>query len=407
MSQQHTANLIDAPKRRGRIGLALQLTCLAACIAATPAASAQPTLSGSYGFIAVVNEIDSGGESGGAILGVMKFDGSGGLSGTYIIKERTGETQEPKPLTGAFTGSYDLKSNGTATATMDFDFGENIKINIALADGGQTLYVTDAPGSTAGTGNTGFNLNFFGAVNSPGRLTANLPASLLIPGATGTIPASLSATQTDAGLVYTLATPATASGSATCPDGSPGKWTVSIPVITAVVQGERLVSGNFLLSRRITRCDQDDTGTVTGYATGGPNAQGDNYVFTLRVTGNAIIGYGKAIGDTPADPNGAYAMQTTGSPFPAASVGAIVFDGAGAITSAVLSNAGGSNPSAGTYAGNGDGTGTMTMTFTNNPNAVPATFAYIAVDNGAGFLMLRTSGGANGGNVATYIARRQ
>ncbi len=408
MSQQHTTNLLCSPKCKSRIGFAFRLTCLAACIAAPPqAASAQPTLSGSYGFTAVVNEIDSGGETGGAILGVIKFDGSGGLSGTYIIKERTGETQDPKPQTGAFTGSYDLKSNGTATATLDFDFGANIKINMALADGGQTLYITDAPGSTAGTGATGFNLNFFGPVNNPGRLTANLPANLLIPGATGTIPASISANQTDAGLVYTLATPATASGSATCPDGSAGKWTVSIPIVTAVVQGERFVSGNFLLSRRITRCDQDDTGTITGYATGGPNAQGDNYVLTLRVTGNALVGYGRPLGDSPSDPNGSYAMQMTGSPFPAASVGAIVFDGAGAITSAVFNGAGGSSPAAGTYAGNGDGTGTITTRVTNNPNATPVTFAYVAVDNGAGFLMLRTSGGANGGNVATFVARRQ
>ena len=74
-----------------------------AIIARAPAQDLS-SLSGSYGFQVVANQIDSLGSSGGAVIGVFNFDGAGHVSGTAIVKGRNGTPND------AFTGQASTQS---------------------------------------------------------------------------------------------------------------------------------------------------------------------------------------------------------------------------------------------------------------------------------------------------------
>src|SRR5256885_15719054 len=79
-----------------------------------------PSLNGSYAFLASAKQYDSFGETGGAILSVLNFDGAGNVSGTAVVKARTGEPREGDTASGAVGGTYTTNPDGTGTATLNF-----------------------------------------------------------------------------------------------------------------------------------------------------------------------------------------------------------------------------------------------------------------------------------------------
>src|SRR5262249_20464478 len=146
--------------------------------------------------------------------------------------------------------------------------------------------------------------------------------------ATGTIPLTLIRTYNDEFAVYSLAAPATGAGSVTCPDGTSGTWSATIPSATVVM---RKGSGNFMMPVLISGCGARDSFNYPGLAnlgfTGG-------FSRGLHLTGFYVTGTGRAT--TGSAPKGAYGVQIIGEPFPNAFLAVLNFDGSGGITASVI-----------------------------------------------------------------------
>jgi hypothetical protein len=75
-------------------------------IAVAGFAQTGPSLNGTYAVLASAKQYDSFGETGGAILSVLNFDGAGNVSGTAVLKGRTGEPRDGDTGTSAVQGAY-------------------------------------------------------------------------------------------------------------------------------------------------------------------------------------------------------------------------------------------------------------------------------------------------------------
>lgn len=370
----------DQPRKRSRVisVLVLTLTLVSGYayfapgsrLRAVAAQNASP--SGSFGFVANAYQMDSGGQNGLALVGIMNFDGAGNVSGPVIAKPRsTFGTTVPASFTGTYTSSPD----GASSVTLAFDLGFPLTFAVVPTEGGQgfQLLSTDTPGAT-GPAFRGQGLSFSGP----------LPIGLLFQGATGNIPLSLTGVRgAGAGgaplpgpgiTVYTAAA-ATGSGTARCPDGSMGTWTASVPALTIVTNDQ---SGNFLATVAGTLCGRPNTMNLSGLAIfNGPT-------LALHVPGTVVSGIARAA-QAGGSLNGAYGFQVNSWPFPAGAIGVMNFDGAGNV--AISTTTHGDDPTAranftGTYSVNPDGSGTIT-----SPGP---SFAFVITDGGSQLLLLRT-----------------
>lgn len=369
-------------------------------LAVTGFAQGGPSLNGSYAFLASAKQSDSFGETGGAIVAVLNFDGAGNVSGTAVIKGRTGAFQDGDTGSGAVRGAYTTNPDGSGSVTLDFtDFQFSAKLAMVITDGGKTIQFADGPGST---GPLGLNPTLQGA---PDRVTGTVPGGFFLqsfrPGAqaTGTIPLTLSRTYNEGVAVYSLAAPATGTGTVNCPDGTSGAWNAIIPSTTAVM---RNASGNFMLPVLISGCGGQDTSNYTGLANLNFTPNGISLV--LHLTGFFIAGTGRAT--TGGAPRGVYGVQLLGEPFPNAGVQVLNFDGSGGVTSSLI-GPGGTTASTGTYTANSDGSGAISVTQNANPSAAPVTFAYALADDASTIYLLRTSGGGGGGDAVTGVGHLQ
>jgi hypothetical protein len=92
-------------------------------------------LSGSFGFLLNSSVAQTSTDNGGtAILGVMKFDGAGNVTGSYNVQLGN----QPGPA-GAFTGTYSTNTDGTGSVTLALDAGISITFAMIITDGGQGL----------------------------------------------------------------------------------------------------------------------------------------------------------------------------------------------------------------------------------------------------------------------------
>ena len=356
--------------------------------------------SGSYGFVAGVSQIDSAGNNGGAILGVANFDGAGNVSGNAIIQPRGTTPQNSQSIPSTFTGSYSSNPDGTGSLTINLDIGFSITLAMVTTDGGQGFQLA----GTAGCSLCGADVPLRMQGTS---LTGALPIGLLLQGAMGTIPLSLSNVTKDFGgptpIVY-MATPAAGSGTAQCPDGSTGNWTGAVPALTVVVNGGL---GNFLAAADGVICGQPDFETVSGLVYPAPGPGGANNLILHVISGG--VGNGVARVARGGSLNGSYGFQFNYSPFPAGSVGVMNFDGAGNVTVSVM-NVGGTLtspntvPFTGRYSVNTDGSGTINLTAASGQSA--GAISFVITDGGSQLLLLRTN--VNPGfNVAYGTARAQ
>jgi hypothetical protein len=379
----------------------LQLAGLSSLLFIAVAVFAQsgPSLNGNYAVLASAKQYDSFGETGGAILSVLNFDGAGNVSGTAVLKGRTGEPREGDTGSSAVQGTYTTNADGTGTATINFtDFQFSVKLAMVITEGGKSIQFADGPGST---GPTSLNPALPG---SPDRVAGAVPGGFFLqnfrPGAqaSGTIPLTLNRTYNDGVAVYSLAAPATGSGTVTCPDGTSGNWSAAIPSVTAVMKNG---SGNFIMPVLTSACGGDDATNFSGLANLNFTPNGISLV--LHLTGYFITASARLI--TGGSPNGAYGIQLSGEPFPNAGVEIVTFDGSGGIKTSLL-GPGGATTFTGTYTANSDGSGTITLMPDANPSAAPVTFAYVAADASAIYL-LRTSGGGSGGDVISGVGHLQ
>ena len=356
-------------------------------------------LTGSYAFLGSAKQSDSFGDTGGAVLGVLNFDGAGNVAGAAVIKARTGGPQDGDTGTGAISGSYTTNSDGTANVTLEFtDFGFTSKLAMVITDSGKSIQFADGPGSP---GPLALNPAFQG---SPDRVTGTVPGGFFLqsfrPGAQamGTVPLTLNRTYNDGVAIYSLAAPATGNGPVTCPDGTSGNWSATIPSATVVM---RNTSGNFMMPVLISGCGGQDISNFSGLANLNPAPNGISVV--LHLTGYFVVGSGRAT--SGAAPKGSYGVQLVGEPFPNANIQVLNFDGSGGVTGSIIA-AGGTTAVNGTYSINSDGIGTITMN-PNGPAAAPLTVGFVTADDGSTIYVLRTSGGAGGADIMSGIGHLQ
>jgi hypothetical protein len=106
-------------------------------------ASAQATSpNGPYGIL--LNQWLDNTNVTSALLGVLKFDGAGNITGTYTL---IGGGPDYALLTGAWTGTYSGKPDGSNTINLAFDFGGTITAAVAVTDGGTGLQLLVTGGS--------------------------------------------------------------------------------------------------------------------------------------------------------------------------------------------------------------------------------------------------------------------
>lgn len=103
------------------------------------AAAQNTSPNGSYGFLVTPSFSDLSKATGAAFLGVMNFDGAGGVIGSYTYEVDANAANAPKTTTGTFTGAYSSNPDGTGSLTMALDNGFTFEFAAVIADGGQSL----------------------------------------------------------------------------------------------------------------------------------------------------------------------------------------------------------------------------------------------------------------------------
>jgi len=138
------------------------------------------------------------------------------VSGTAVLKARTGHPRDGDTGTSAVRGTYTTNPDGTGSVALDFtDFKFSLKLAMVITDGGKSIQFADGPGSA---GPLGLNPNLQG---TPDRVSGVLPGGFFLqsflPGVqpTGTIPLTLTRTYNDGVLIYSLEAPATGAGPVT------------------------------------------------------------------------------------------------------------------------------------------------------------------------------------------------
>ena len=344
-----------------------------------------PSPSGTFGFVVGVSQIDSNGDNGGALVGLITFDGAGNVTGNAIIKPRSTNAKDAQAVPSPFNGTYSSNSDGTGSVMINFDIGFSATFFFAATGGGQGLYLVGADCSPCGAD---VPLRVQGQGTS---LAGDLPVALVFNGANGTIPLTLSNVTKDVGgptaIVYT-ALGATGSGTAQCADGSAGTWTANVPVVTVVVNNG---VGNFLAAIGGTVCGQLNVTNLTGLVYPSFGAGGVTNLVMHAISGDVASGTARVAGGSSL--NGSYGVQLHYLPFPFGGVGVMKFDGAGNVA-VTVSVVGGtlSAPSTGVFTGtyviNPDGTGTITL---KNVKATPGpVYAFVITDGGTQLLLLRT-----------------
>jgi hypothetical protein len=346
-------------------------------------AAQSTTPSGTYGFVINAFQMDSNGSNGGALVGVMNFDGAGNVIGTATLKPRNTNAQNAQAGPATFTGTYSSNPDGTGSAKLAFDAGFGATFTMVTTDGGQGIQLMSTDCS-----NCGANVNLQKQGSS---LSGALPMGLFFQGAMGNIPISLSdVTKSNGGptsFVY-AADLATGSGTAQCPDGSTGTWTASVRTVTLAVNNG---SGNFFASVDGILCGQGDFETLSGLVTTSFGA-GGAITLVLHGPGYLIGGIARVAGGGSL--NGSYGFQLNYSPFPAGAVGVMKFDGAGNVAASLTSVGGGNSSAAtatltGAYSINSDGSGTINFKAASGQGAGPQ-FAFVITDGGSQLLLLRT-----------------
>ena len=120
-----------------RLAPVLILTFMLICL---PAVSAQSMLpSGTFGYLINVSLAPQNSDSGTAFLGVMTFDGSGNVAGSYTFQRGSTSAKAPQTATGTFTGTYSSNPDGTGSVTMTLGGVLTITFAMVITDGGQGL----------------------------------------------------------------------------------------------------------------------------------------------------------------------------------------------------------------------------------------------------------------------------
>src|SRR5207245_1992466 len=89
-------------------------------------------LSGSFGFLINVWLAPQSSDSGTAILGVMNFDGTGNVSGSYTFERGSTSTKAAQTVAGTFTGTNSSNPDGTGSVTIALDAGLTVRFAMLI-----------------------------------------------------------------------------------------------------------------------------------------------------------------------------------------------------------------------------------------------------------------------------------
>src|SRR5579871_3438197 len=109
---------------------------------------------GAYGFQAGLLTNDPANQNGGALLGVINFDGAGNASGTYTLQNGANSNRLQSTASGSFTGTYSGNPDGTGTMTLEFDAGFGLTFTTVTTEGGHGLQFVST-GGDGGANNLG------------------------------------------------------------------------------------------------------------------------------------------------------------------------------------------------------------------------------------------------------------
>ena len=102
----------------------------------TPKAFAQGILpSGAFGFS--LSKVPSPADkTAGALLGVMNFDGAGGVSGSFTSYF---PANDPRLQTGTLTGTYSSNADGTGSIDVTLSTGQGVQLAMVITDSGSRI----------------------------------------------------------------------------------------------------------------------------------------------------------------------------------------------------------------------------------------------------------------------------
>jgi len=352
--------------------------------------------------------------SGQAILGVMNFDGMGGVTGTYtFVQGASHENGNPSQTnTGTFTGTYSANPDGTGSLIVLPDSGDSLTFTIVTTDGGQGFQMVETSCHCAQLG-----IPFQGTVSS---ISGSVPMSLFLDSANGGISLTLPGTTSGGATVYSGAG-THANGTLTCDDGTNGNWSASVPAITLVGQAPALQgpagtgAGDFVMAISYTACGSTNPllQTISGSVTS--NSSDPAHVnLSLQLPGLLTSGVGR-VAQASGTLSGRYGANFHTSPQPAASIGVLQFDGAGnaqaSLTLVTPTAANGSDEPqvtgptgiTGTYTVNPDGSGSMSFPTSNTGSR---TYSFVITDAGSQLLIVETDS-TNSEEVTVGTARLQ
>ncbi len=117
--------------------------------------SAQSTsLSGPFGFLLNVSYSNPSDVGGTAILGLMNFDGSGNVSGSFTLEYGSGGSLPVETIPGTLTGTYSTTSGGAGSMTLALSNGMSLVLDMVIDGSGHGLQlaVTSCSGGCDLTG---------------------------------------------------------------------------------------------------------------------------------------------------------------------------------------------------------------------------------------------------------------
>src|SRR5277367_1972110 len=74
--------------------------------------------SGAFGFLLNTSYTDPTNQGGAAILGLMSFDGSGNVKGSYTLEYGSGGVLPVETIPGTFAGTYSSNPDGAGSITI-------------------------------------------------------------------------------------------------------------------------------------------------------------------------------------------------------------------------------------------------------------------------------------------------
>ena len=142
-----------------------------------PLAAQTVSPAGPFGFLLTTSFTDPTNQGGAAILGIMRFDGTGKVSGPYTLEFGSGGPLPVTTITGAFSGTYSSNPGGTGTILINLDNGYALTLDMTIDDSSHGLQLIAT--SCSCTGGIDLSVSVFSGAGMHAKKLASGSASAL------------------------------------------------------------------------------------------------------------------------------------------------------------------------------------------------------------------------------------